>query len=496
MATEHLSPLDLAFWRIESAAHPMHLGALAVFTASGPDAAARAAELLTARCAALPGLRRRIRDVLFPVGAAAWSPDPHFDPAHHVFLADAAAVGSRASGRDASAPDASEQDASAPGAVDADASEPDVADGYAAGAEALDPRAADPQVAAGPLMARPLDRSRPPWEAHVLAGPGRDSFAVLFKFHHALADGLGALALAAGLFDEALFAAPPAVRGPARPAPDPRDPGPLRRLPGILASRLQDVGQALEIGAAVARAGLPLGVPHALTADGTGVGVGTRTVAGLALDLDEVNLIRKAAGGTVNDVLIALVAGALRRWLADRGDPVPRGPGPRALIPVSRRRPGAAPGAGNRLSGYLLRLPLAEGDPLRRLDAVRSGMDRNKEAGPARGAGAVALLADHVHPLGHRLGGPLVAQAARLLYDILVTSVPLPGLTFTLGGSPVREVYPLAPLARGQSLAVAVSTYKGTVHYGLVADAAAVPDLAALAGALRAELDAFVREIS
>ncbi|GAA3114015.1 hypothetical protein GCM10020254_70560 [Streptomyces goshikiensis] len=123
-------------------------------------------------------------------------------------------------------------------------------------------------------------------------------------------------------------------------------------------------------------------------------------------------------------------------------------------------------------------------------------MDRNKEAGPARGAGAVALLADHVHPLGHRLGGPLVAQAARLLYDILVTSVPLPGLTFTLGGSTVREVYPLAPLARGQSLAIAVSTYKGTVHYGLVADAAAVPDLAALAGALRAELDAFVREVS
>ncbi|MFE0013117.1 WS/DGAT domain-containing protein, partial [Streptomyces erythrochromogenes] len=201
--------------------------------------------------------------------------------------------------------------------------------------------------------------------------------------------------------------------------------------------------------------------------------------------------------GTVTDVLITLVAGALRRWLAERGDPEPLGAGPRALIPVSRRRgPRGGEGAGNRLSGYLLRLPLAEPDPLRRLDRVRAGMDRNKDAGPARGAGAVALLADHVHPLGHRLGGPLVAQAARLLYDILVTSVPLPGLTFSLGGSRVHEVYPLAPLARGQSLAVAVSTYKGTVHYGLVADGAAVPDLAALAGALRAELDALVREVS
>ncbi|MBT2407790.1 MULTISPECIES: wax ester/triacylglycerol synthase family O-acyltransferase [unclassified Streptomyces] len=445
MATEPLSPLDLAFWRIESAAHPMHLGALAVFEAASPDAAARAAELLAARCAALPGLRRRIHDVLFPFGAAVWSPDADFDPARHVFLT---------------------------------------------GAGAADPAAADPHAAAGPLMARPLDRARPPWEAHVLAGPGPDSFAVLFKFHHALADGLGALALAAGLFDDAL---PP--REPARRLPEQGDsPGSaLRRLPGVLASRVQDLGQALEIGAAVARAGLPLGVPAALAA---GPAAGTRSVTGLALDLDEVNLIRKAVGGTVNDVLIALVAGALRRWLAGRGDPEPLGAGPRALIPVSRRRPGAAPGAGNRLSGYLLRLPLAESDPLRRLAAVRTGMDRNKEAGPARGAGAVALLADHVHPLGHRLGGPLVAQAARLLYDILVTSVPLPGLTFTLGGSRVREVYPLAPLAPGQSLAVAVSTYKGTVHYGLVADAASVPDLAALAGALRAELDALVHEVT
>ncbi|OEJ30823.1 wax ester/triacylglycerol synthase family O-acyltransferase [Streptomyces subrutilus] len=445
MATEHLSPLDLAFWRIESAAHPMHLGALAVFTADGrgPGAAEHAAELLTARCAAVPGLRRRIRDVLLPVGAAAWSSDPRFDPARHVFLV----------------------------------------------------RTEEPaHTAASPLMARPLDRDLPPWEAHVLAGPDPDSFAVLFKFHHALADGLGALALAAALFDEGPDLRPPARSGPAgRPVPEQRAGSALRRLPGFFAARVQEVGQALEIGAAVARAGLPLGVPGALTAGASGTSA--RTVAGLALDLDEVGLVRKAAGGTVNDVLISVVAGGLRRWLEGRGDPAPRGPGPRALIPVSRRgRPGG--GGGNRLSGYLLRLPLAERDPLLRLGRVRAAMDRNKDAGPARGAGAVALLADHVHPLGHRLGGPYVAQAARLLFDILVTSVPLPGLTFSLGGSRVREVYPLAPLAHGQSLAVAVSTYKGTAHYGIVADAAAVPDLPALAQALREELDALVREVS
>ncbi|GAA3114002.1 hypothetical protein GCM10020254_70540 [Streptomyces goshikiensis] len=201
MSPEHLSPLDLAFWRIESAAHPMHLGALAVLSADGPDAAARAAALLAERCAGLPGLRRRIHDVLLPVGGAAWSPDPDFDPARHVFLTDAAAAAARTGGS-----------AAGTGAAGAGA----------AGAGAVDPRAA-----AGPLMARPLDRTRPPWEAHVLAGPGPDSFAVLFKFHHALADGLGALALAAGLFDrQPPFAPGPAVRGPARPVPAPAAPAP------------------------------------------------------------------------------------------------------------------------------------------------------------------------------------------------------------------------------------------------------------------------------
>jgi hypothetical protein len=116
-------------------------------------------------------------------------------------------------------------------------------------------------------------------------------------------------------------------------------------------------------------------------------------------------------------------------------------------------------------------------------------MDRNKDAGPDRGPGAVALLADHVPALGHRLGGPLVGQAARLWFDILVTSVPLPGLGLKLGGHPLTAVHPFAPLARGHALAVAVSTYRGRVHYGLIADAEAVPDLDRLARALPEEVE-------
>jgi diacylglycerol O-acyltransferase / wax synthase len=439
LTSDLLAPLDLAFWNIESAEHPMHLGALGVFSAHSPTAGAHAADLLAARAAAVPGLRMRIRDVWQPsplnplsFGSATREVDPDFDPLHHVRL-------------------------HAP--------------------------TGDFHAQAGRLMECPLERGRPPWEAHVLPGEDGVSFAVLFKFHHALADGLRALTLAAAVLD-------PMDMPERRPRPEGPGRGRLpdvRKLPGLVRGTLSDVGRALDIGASLAVSSLGVRSSSAFTAEATG----TRRTAGVVIDLDDVHRIRKSEGGTVNDVLIAVVAGALRRWLDERGDGS-EGVRPRALIPVSKRRPRTAHPQGNRLSGYLIRLPVDDPDPRGRLDTVRSAMDRNKDAGPNRGAGAVALLADHVPALGHRLGGPLVSQAARLWFDILVTSVPLPSLGLKLGGNPVTEVYPLAPLARGQALAVAVSTYRGQVHYGLVADAAAVPDLDRLAAALSAEVQTLI----
>jgi WS/DGAT/MGAT family acyltransferase len=436
LTSDLLAPLDLAFWNIESDRNPMHLGALGVFSAHSPTAGAHAADLLAARAAAVPGLRMRIRDVWQPLslsfGSATREADPDFDPLHHVRL-------------------------HAP--------------------------TADFQKVAGRLMERPLERGRPPWEAHVLPGEDGASFAVLFKFHHALADGLRALALAAAILDP--MDMPERRPRPAEPArgllPD------VRKLPGLVRGALSDVGRALDIGASVARSTLDVRSSAALTSDASG----TRRTAGVVVDLDDVHRIRKTVGGTVNDVLIAVVAGALRRWLDERGDGS-EGVAPRALIPVSKRRPRTAQPQGNRLSGYLIRLPVDDPDPLARLASVRTAMDRNKDAGPNRGAGAVALLADHVPALGHRLGGPLAAQAARLWFDILVTSVPLPGIGLKLGGNPVTAVFPFAPLARGQSLAVAVSTFRGQVHYGLVADAEAVPDLDVFARAITEEVETLI----
>ncbi|MGI5052779.1 wax ester/triacylglycerol synthase family O-acyltransferase [Streptomyces sp. JAC18] len=438
MSTELLAPLDLAFWHLESDAHPMHLGALAVFDPAPGASAPQLLDLLGARAAAIPRLRMRVRDVLLPVGGAAWFTDKDFEVQRHVtrvvlpegdFLTEAGRL-------------------------------------------------------AGELMEQPLGRGLPPWRMYLLDSPGDGPFAVLVKLHHALADGMRAVAIGAGIFDQ--IASAGAGRGAVNrrtPVP-PRSwlPGPYE-VAGMARERLGEVGRALGVGASVVRASrLDLRATTALAARSSG----TRRLATAELDAATVQRIRRAEGGTANDVLLAVVAGALRRWMLERGEALP-GADPRALVPVSRRRPGGA-ATGNKLSAYLLGLPVGEPDPRERLRLVRTGMNRNKAAGPLRGAGAVAVLADQLPALAHRFGAPLAGNAARMLFDILVTSVPLPRSALSLGGCPLRAVYPMAPLARGQALAIALSTYGGRVQVGLVADGKALPDLDRLATALREEL--------
>ncbi|MER7049771.1 wax ester/triacylglycerol synthase family O-acyltransferase [Streptomyces jumonjinensis] len=430
MSSERLAPLDLAFWHLESDGHPMHLGALAFFApAEGTGGGERVLELLAARAAAIPRLRLRVRDVLLPVGGAAWAADEDFDIRRHVRRLALSA------------------------------------DDFAAEATAI----------AGELMERPLERGHPPWEMHLLTGGPDDDFAVLVKLHHALADGMRAVAIGAGVLDEIAGARSARPRR-SRPAPQGAWSADPRRLLGFARDRIDDLGRAVGVGASVVRASRldPRGLP-ALTAAPSG----TRRLGTAVLDLEDVRRVRKAAGGTANDVLLAIVAGGLRRWAAERGERLPR-TGPRALVPVSRRRPGTPSGPsgpGNTFSAYLLELPVAEPDARARLDAVRAVMDRNRAAGPLRGAGALAVLADQLPPLAHRLGTPLAGGAARMLFDLLVTSVPLPRSALSLGGCPLGAIYPMAPLPRGQSLSIAMAVYGGRVHMGLVADGKALPDL-------------------
>jgi diacylglycerol O-acyltransferase len=465
MTATRLSSLDLSLLGLEGPDTPMHLGAVLIFRpGTHADGAQRLTTALRTRVATVPRLRRRLAPVTFPPGAAAWVEDADFDPAAHVQHGSLLAPGGR---------------------------------------DELAARAAE-------LLAVPLQRSRPLWELHVLDGLGDGSIAVLAKIHHALADGLRAVGLGFALFDDpgdpdrrdqpvrdraprAAAAVDGAGQGFARAGQ-----GLAGAVGGLIAStsllldpRTAPGELARHAGQAWAATGIAASLLHTLRQPAPvsplNVTAGAaRRFAMLRADLDDVHLVRKTHGGTVNDVMLAVVAGGLRTWLARRKHPLSSPV--RVLIPVSRPPRNVGDSAGNLLSGYLLDLPVNEPDPLERLRAVRHSMAMNKTAGPTRGPGAFPLLADLLPSLVHRLAGPFAAPLASRLFNTVITSVPLPDVPLSLAGAELAEIYPVVPLAAGQALGVAVSTYRRIVHIGLHADHATMPDLDGLGHDLSIEL--------
>ena len=420
-----LSGLDTAFLSLDSTSSPMNIGALALFSPPQPVHPARLVELLRTRAERIPRLRQRVRGSLMPLGVVRWVDDPRFDAAAHIHTHHLPRPHDTAQ---------------------------------------LTDRVAD-------IMGERLDPGRPLWEIHVLTGLPGGRFAILPKLHHALADGAGAVLLGLALLD--------GIDGRLanrRSAPECSS--------GGLAASLRSLGssaqQAMDIAGSVLRSARPTPPPSPLLAPTSS----DRRLATVRLDLADVKRVRRAHGGTTNDVLLSVLAGALREWLIARGD---RTFAPRALIPVSQRCRDRGP-AGNQLSGYLCDLPVDEADPVRRLAAVRATMDGNKEAGPGRGPGALPVLADRVPAAVHRLVMPVFGQCAPLLCDTVVTSVPLPNVPLFFDEAQLQEVYPVVPLAPGHALGVAFSTYRNTVHVGLHANGTALPDIDLLAEAFTGTL--------
>jgi WS/DGAT/MGAT family acyltransferase len=456
----------------------MHIGALVAFGSgpAGPVDAYAVAALLAERAQRVPRLRRRVRSSANPLEGPLWEEQPDFDAADHIVRHEL------------------------PDEVRADPSDEGLC------------------RIVGELMARPVPREAPPWEMHLLspAAARRDREPVLFlllKVHHAVVDGLRALELGVRLldgfdgvedsgqgFDGATSPRAPAPRAtPPRPTTADRaalgGPAPLRLLRSlpVEARRTLRAGEIAGSALVAAVEGVERALLHASPLRPSLLRVAAQLPApaasglGLALPsvpVDDVRLIRKEHGGTANDVVLALLAGALR-GAGERADV-------RVLVPVSERgrrsaagRPaGGRSAGGNRLSGFLVDLPVSEPDPVTRLREVRAAMDARKAAGPRRGAGAVALLADLVPAAAHPVAAPLLRPSAGLLFDSLVTNVPVPDLSFTLAGMPLTSLHPLAPLARHQALSVAVSSYRGRFRLGLRGRFATPRLCAALDGAL------------
>ena len=469
--TERLSGLDAAFLYAEDATAHMHVGAVAVFEGRSP-AHEELLRHVEGRLDRLPRWRQRV--VFPPLGLdrPSWEEEAWFDLPHHVRHT------------------------------------------------ALPQPAGEAQLAtlASRVFGQRLDRERPLWELWLVDALAGDRFALILKAHHCMVDGVAGVHLAGTLFDpgpvgreqprspeaSAVRGAPApgsgtvadsAVTSTAAPgaaaAPVPSS----SELGQALSRPFERLRQALVAGAGGRAALAGLG---AVAAPLAGLGLMGRAPPSslnrpigphrrwltAALDLAAVKAVRAALGGTVNDVVMAVVAGALRALFAARGEPPPALL--RVMVPVSVRPPGAAAAGslGNRVSALFCDLPVGEAEPARRHARVVEEMQRRKASGQALGALAWTRLGDVAF-------APLLAvvsryQAGHRYINLVVTNIPGPQEPLYLLGRRMTGWYPLVPLAQEQTLGVAVESYHGRLGFGLVADAGNVPE---------AELQAFARAV-
>lgn len=447
---ERLSTLDSLFLELEDRSAHMHVGAVAVFEGPPPPYRDLLA-LVEARLDRVPRYRQRVMFVPLKQGRPVWIDETQFDLEYHVRRT----------------------------ALPAPGGEPEL------------------KKLVGRLFSQALDREKPLWELWLVEGLGDSRFAIVSKTHHCMLDGISGVDLATVLMDPEARAEPPPAPPPWRPRAAPKVADllvdsvkeqfshPLRMARQALEPNSEAVKLLAEVFSgfkpfmdvvSMGRApesplNVPIG-PH-------------RRFEMVELALPKLKKVRAALGGTVNDIVLATVAGALRRWLGARGD-LP-GADLRVLVPVSMRSRKARGTYGNQVSAVFCPLPVTEPSPSARLRKVHEAMMVVKKSGSAVGAHALSRLGDFAPP-------QLLAQAARLqavtrMFNLVVTNVPGPQFPLYLLGKRMLRCFPQVPLAAQQAVGIALLSYDGQVGAGLIGDADAARDLPLLADAMNESLD-------
>ena len=439
---DRLSATDASFLHQEGPNAHMHIGAVLLFEGP-PPAFEDYLDHVRSRLHLVPRYRQKLATPPLETGRPLWVDDPSFNLEYHV--------------RHTALP--------APGTQ-----------------EQL-------MMMAARIASQQLDRSRPLWESWLVEGIEDNRFALLFKTHHALVDGVSGVDLATVLFDlQPEPTPPPSDLEPWVPRPEPsaaelvaagvrsavgRSLTLTRRAIGAGTRPASTAGRLIEAAEGIGEivwAGLnpapetPLNVetgPH-------------RRFAAVRQDLADYKAVKNTLGGTVNDVVLTVVSGALARWLRSRGIRT-EGLEMRALVPVSVRTDDQRGSLGNRLAVMRGPLPVYIRDPAARLRYVKQAMDGLKDSKQAVGAETLAAVTDLAPPT-------ILAQASRLnfstrLFNLLVTNIPGPQLPLYVLGRQLQDIYPLAFLPVFHALAVAIISYNGGLYYGLLADYDAMPDL-------------------
>jgi diacylglycerol O-acyltransferase / wax synthase len=343
----------------------------------------------------------------------------------------------------------------------------------------------------GEVLSPPLDRSRPLWQLVLVEGLEGGRFAIVYKTHHALADGFSAVDIGKLLFDPEPNPVPSREEAPWDPQRPPSHSvllaravsgvwGTVRRLirwlgraarqPGRTRKRAAGgVAGVWEVASALLRPApkVPLNVE-----------IGSaRSFAWAEFSLADFKAIKNTFEVTVNDVILTATSGALRRWLDDR-EVATDGMELKALVPVSIRTIDEEGELGNRLTAMRGPLPVGIADPVERLHAVHAGMDALKSSKQPLGAEAIWGLNDWFRDFAPPvLLRPTAAiNFSTRLFNLLVTNFPGPQIPFYVLGREVTGVFPVGFLARRHALAIAIVSYNGKVGFGILADRAAVPD--------------------
>jgi len=450
---DRLSSLDASFLHLERPEYPMHVGAVCViegapfFGADGRFRIDEVRDLVLSRLPLLPRFRRRLMHVPYDQGRPIWVDDDQFDITYHV--------------RHTALP--------RPGSWE--------------------------QLVA--LVTRIqeglLDRDRPLWEIWMVEGLEGGNVALLQKTHHALVDGVSGVDVATLLLDLS-----PAFVTPVVPEWTPETaPSPSQLLLDTLRERVTEPAEIMRYVRSMFR-----GPRHALErahqfvqsmstmvtrdaiAPRTSLNVHTgrhRRLAVVRVSLDDVKEIRRGLGGSVNDVLLAGVAGGMRTLFLHRADTT-EDLHLRVLCPVSVRAEGEFAALGNKVSAMFVNLPVDNRPAIERLRSISAQTTDLKERQQAVGAEMLIGMTEYVAPT-------LMSLAARAahrqpFFNLIVTNVPGPQQPLYMMGAPLIEAFPIVPLTRNLSVVVGILSYHGTLHFGLWGDRDACADIEVLGGGI------------
>jgi WS/DGAT/MGAT family acyltransferase len=438
--SRRLTASDAAFLYLERPNAPLHIGSIGIYEGQVPFD--RFVDHIESRLPLIPRYRQRIAPVPFSLAHPTWEDDPEFDIRRHIFRVDLPRPGNERQLRE------------------------------------LTTR----------LFAPPLDRSKPLWEMYVIHGIDGDRSAIASKVHHAMVDGVSGIQLLLAVVDITPEPAPPPEAEPWEPQPLP-DAG-SRVIDGFWDQILEQRRVWQEINQSVRDPRRPIKQSQDLMRAmqkmapwllqpaprmpfrTSGMGP-ERVLAFNEVSFVEIREIRTALGGTVNDVVLAILAGALHRYLPLHGFDVGSGE-PRVAIPVNIRLEDEKGALGNRVSAMLAALPVGERDPARRLELVRDRVGKLKEDNQAGAFELLARWGDFVPVPVQAMAGQFVSNT---LVNFICTNVPGPMIPLYSVGHLLLEHYPLVPLSLDMGFGVGVTSYNQRLFFGLMADPQAMPDI-------------------